>query len=142
MNPLALARWNRRRLSVALLVAVIGAAGCNKLKARDWLNKGVQAYKNGQFDTAIEDFKQAKDLDPGLLNARLYLATAYASQYIPGRRRRKTFVRASRPSMSSSKSWRSTRTVSLRLTASAPFFTRWRPRLTRPASSRNRSPTI
>src|SRR6266849_2028090 len=84
MNPLALARWNRRRLSVALLVAVIGAAGCNKLKARDWLNKGVQAYKNGQFDTAIEDFKQAKDLDPGLLNARLYLATAYASQYIPG----------------------------------------------------------
>src|SRR5712692_9554000 len=89
MNPLALARWNRRRLSVALLVALIlfavfGATGCNKLKARDWLNKGVQAYKNGQFDTAIEDFKQAKDLDPDLLNARLYLATAYASQYIPG----------------------------------------------------------
>ncbi len=89
MNPLALARWNRRRLSVALLaalilIAVFGATGCNKLKARDWLNKGVQAYKNGQFDTAIEDFKQAKDLDPGLLNARLYLATAYASQYIPG----------------------------------------------------------
>jgi len=48
------------------------------------LNKGVQAYKNGQFDTAIEDFKQAKELDPGLINARLYLATAYASQYIPG----------------------------------------------------------
>lgn len=89
MNPLALARWNRRRLSVALLVALIlfavfGATGCNRLKARDWLNKGVQAYKNGQFDTAIEDFKQAKDLDPGLLNARLYLATAYASQFIPG----------------------------------------------------------
>src|SRR5713226_3857376 len=89
MNPLALARWNRRRLSVALLaalilIAVFGATGCNKLKARDWLNKGVQAYRNGQFDTAIEDFKQAKELDPGLLNARLYLATAYASQYIPG----------------------------------------------------------
>ncbi len=32
----------------------------------------------------MEDFKQAKDLDPSLLNARLYLATAYASQYIPG----------------------------------------------------------
>jgi len=89
MNPLVLARWNRRRLSVGLLVALIlfavfGATGCNKLRARDWLNKGVQAYKNGQFDTAIEDFKQAKDLDPGLLNARLYLATAYASQFIPG----------------------------------------------------------
>ena len=28
--------------------------------------------------------EQAVDLDPTLLNARLYLATAYAQQYIPG----------------------------------------------------------
>ncbi len=61
-----------------------GFSGCNKLKARDLLNKGVGAFKNGQYDAAVEDFKQAKDLDPSLLNARLYLATAYASQYIPG----------------------------------------------------------
>jgi hypothetical protein len=32
----------------------------------------------------VEDFKESKDLDPSLLNARLYLATAYANQYIPG----------------------------------------------------------
>jgi tetratricopeptide (TPR) repeat protein len=63
---------------------VFSGAGCSKLKARDLLNRGVQAYKDGQFDTAIEDFKQAKDLDPHLMNARLYLATAYATQYIPG----------------------------------------------------------
>jgi len=68
----------------ALLLLTAGLSGCNKLKARDLLNKGVAAYKNGQYDTAIEDFKQAKELDPGLMNARLYLATAYASQYIPG----------------------------------------------------------
>jgi tetratricopeptide (TPR) repeat protein len=68
----------------ALLIFVAGLSGCNKLKARDLLNKGVAAFKNGQYDVAIEDFKQAKDLDPGLMNARLYLATAYASQYIPG----------------------------------------------------------
>ena len=68
----------------ALLLLAAGLSGCNKLKARDLLNKGVAAYKNGQYDTAIEDFKQAKELDPGLMNARLYLATAYASQYIPG----------------------------------------------------------
>jgi tetratricopeptide (TPR) repeat protein len=75
-----------RRASVlaALLILAIGVSGCNKLKARDLLNKGVAAFKNAQYDTAIEDFKQAKDLDPGLLVARLYLATAYASQYIPG----------------------------------------------------------
>jgi tetratricopeptide (TPR) repeat protein len=75
----------RRSAAVAaVLVLVVAASGCNKLKARDLLNKGVAAFKNGQSDAAIEDFKQAKEADPELLNARLYLATAYASLYIPG----------------------------------------------------------
>src|SRR5258706_9713450 len=68
----------------ALLVLAFAASGCNKLKARDLLNKGVTASKNGNSDAAIEYFKQAKEADPDLLNARLYLATAYASLYIPG----------------------------------------------------------
>jgi tetratricopeptide (TPR) repeat protein len=73
---------------IAALAAAIffmaGLSGCNKLKARDLLNKGVASFKAGQYDAAVEDFKQAKELDPDLMNARLYLATAYASQYIPG----------------------------------------------------------
>jgi tetratricopeptide (TPR) repeat protein len=78
-------RIARRGLSaVALVMLVAAGSGCNKLKARDLLNKGVANFKNGQYDKAVEDFKEAKDLDPGLMNARLYLATAYASQYIPG----------------------------------------------------------
>jgi tetratricopeptide (TPR) repeat protein len=68
----------------AVLVLLAGISGCNKLRARDLLNKGVAAFKNAQFDAAVEDFKEAAALDPELLNARLYLATAYASQYIPG----------------------------------------------------------
>lgn len=80
---------NHRRAAKVFGLAVVvltllGVAGCNKLRARDLLNKGVAAFKNGQYDTSIEDFKQAKDLDPTLLNARLYLATAYATEYIPG----------------------------------------------------------
>jgi tetratricopeptide (TPR) repeat protein len=79
------ARLPRQALGcAALLLLVAGVSGCNKLKARDLLNKGVGNFKNGQYDAAIEDFKQARELDPSLLNARLYLATAYASQYIPG----------------------------------------------------------
>jgi len=79
----------QRKPHIIFLVAVLAAAvaagaGCNKLRARDKLNKGVQAYKNGQFDLAIEDFKQAKEYDPTLTNAQVYLATAYASQYVPG----------------------------------------------------------
>lgn len=70
---------------VAVLITLVaGVSGCNKLRARDLLNKGVASFKNAQFDAAVEDFKHAKELDPELINARLYLATAYASQYIPG----------------------------------------------------------
>jgi tetratricopeptide (TPR) repeat protein len=67
----------------ALLLA-LASCGCSKLKARDQLNKGVAAYRNAQFQQAIMNFKNAVALDPTLLNARLYLATAYAQQYVPG----------------------------------------------------------
>ena len=82
--PRSLSSFRQAAAFLTLLLAVAGFSGCDKLKARDLLNKGVQSFKNGQYDAAVEDFKQAKDLDPSLLNARLYLATAYASQYIPG----------------------------------------------------------
>jgi tetratricopeptide (TPR) repeat protein len=85
MTHAASVRIARRGLSfAALAILVMAGSGCNKLRARDLLNKGVASFKNGQYDVAVEDFKQAKDLDDSLLNARLYLATAYASQYIPG----------------------------------------------------------
>ncbi len=69
---------------LAVLLALFSTVGCNKLRARDQLNKGVEAYKNAKYEDAIEHFKDAVDLDPSLTNARLYLATAYAQQYIPG----------------------------------------------------------
>lgn len=69
---------------VLLAAGLAGVAGCNKLRARDLLNRGVQAYKLGQFDKAEEDFKQSASLDPTLQTARIYLATAYASQFVPG----------------------------------------------------------
>ncbi|HEX3371589.1 MAG TPA: hypothetical protein VHS08_03680 [Candidatus Acidoferrales bacterium] len=70
--------------AVAMIAVGFGASGCAKLKARDELNKGVAAYRDGKYDAAIEFFKDAKDNDPTLTNAQLYLATAYATQYIPG----------------------------------------------------------
>jgi tetratricopeptide (TPR) repeat protein len=56
----------------------------DQLKARDQLNQGVQAYKSARYDEALEHFQQAVMLDGKLNVARLYLATAYTSQYIPG----------------------------------------------------------
>ena len=81
----ALSRSLLRACAVVLAIgALMAATGCDKLKARDNLNKGVQAYKNARFEAAIDYFKKAVQLDPGLVNARLYLATAYSQQYIPG----------------------------------------------------------
>ena len=71
------------------LVSALGtlallSTGCEKLKARDNLNKGVQAFKSAKYNQAVEHFKEAVRLDPDFPTARLYLATAYMSQYIPG----------------------------------------------------------
>ncbi|HEY6272061.1 MAG TPA: tetratricopeptide repeat protein [Terriglobales bacterium] len=73
------------RLVTLLLVAaaLLSTAGCNKLMARDQLNKGVQAYRSANYEQAIEHFKNAVALDDDLKVAKLYLATAYTSQYVP-----------------------------------------------------------
>jgi tetratricopeptide (TPR) repeat protein len=68
----------------AVTLALFSSVGCNKLRARDQLNKGVKAYKDSHYEQAIDHFQQSVQLDPGLINARMYLATAYVSQYIPG----------------------------------------------------------
>src|SRR5579871_2178903 len=68
----------------AVVLALFSSLGCDKLKARDQLNKGVKAYKDNHYEEAINHFQSAVQLDPSLINARMYLATAYVSQYIPG----------------------------------------------------------
>jgi tetratricopeptide (TPR) repeat protein len=68
----------------AVVLALFSSVGCDKLRARDQLNKGVEAYKNNHYEQAIDHFQQAVRLDPSLINARMYLATAFVSQYIPG----------------------------------------------------------
>jgi Flp pilus assembly protein TadD len=75
-----------RKLTLIAGVAAVAllASGCQKLKSRDQLNKGVQAFKNAQYADAVESFKTAVELDPTFPTARLYLATAYMQQYIPG----------------------------------------------------------
>jgi Tfp pilus assembly protein PilF len=69
---------------VGLAALALVATGCNKLKARDNLNRGVQAYKSTQYTQAVERFETAVQLDPTFTPARLYLAMAYYMQYIPG----------------------------------------------------------
>src|SRR5215813_8472794 len=67
-----------------IAVLVLGSTGCDKLKARDNLNRGVQSFKNAKYPEAIDYFQKAVQLDPTFTTTHLYLATAYMTQYIPG----------------------------------------------------------
>jgi tetratricopeptide (TPR) repeat protein len=71
-------------LAVALAGMVLSISGCNRLAARDQLNKGVDAYKSARYEEAIGHFQKATQLDPGLPMAKSYLATALAQSVVPG----------------------------------------------------------
>jgi len=71
-------------LAVALAGMVLSMSGCNRLAARDQLNKGVDAYKGAHYEEAIEHFQKATQLDPSLPMAKSYLATALAQNVVPG----------------------------------------------------------
>ncbi|HEV3456208.1 MAG TPA: tetratricopeptide repeat protein, partial [Thermoanaerobaculia bacterium] len=66
-----------------LALLLVTATGCNRLKARDQLNKGVAAFKNARYEEAVNHFQTAIELDPNYEAAKLYLATAYSYQVVP-----------------------------------------------------------
>src|SRR5262245_1667471 len=76
------------RFAMVFLV-VFGCLGTSpaiaqNLDSREILNAGVQAFKASKYAEAVEYFKKAVQLDPEFPTARLYLATAYMSQFVPG----------------------------------------------------------
>ena len=76
---------NARVPAAAALIASLGLLiGCAQLKARDQINRGVQSFKNAQYEEAIGHFQEAIRLDPKLPQARLYLGTAYSYMVVPG----------------------------------------------------------
>jgi len=77
-------KWTNFSVALAVGFLAIATTGCAKLRARNELNKGVQAFKSAKYPEAVDRFKEAVRLDPTFRTARLYLATAYMSQYIPG----------------------------------------------------------
>ncbi|HUN84568.1 MAG TPA: tetratricopeptide repeat protein [Terracidiphilus sp.] len=71
-------------LAVVLAGLVFSMSGCNRLEARDQLNKGVESYKAGKYEEAINHFQKATELDPSLPMAKSYLATALSQNIVPG----------------------------------------------------------
>ena len=82
-------RVNNKWLAVLLLLGVVSLSGCGlpvvkKLRARDYLNKGVRQFTNQKYDAAAQFFQKSLELDSSFEIARIYLATSYMSQFIPG----------------------------------------------------------
>jgi tetratricopeptide (TPR) repeat protein len=80
-------RVNKRWLVLLALSAAIPLSGCGfitKLRARDQLNKGVKAFTEQKYEEAAKLFEESVRLDPEFQVARMYLATSYTSQFVPG----------------------------------------------------------
>jgi tetratricopeptide (TPR) repeat protein len=73
----------RMMASAALLLILASTVGCTKLKARDQLVKGIEAFKSGKYEAAVDYFQKSVALDPTSDVSRLYLATAYSYQVVP-----------------------------------------------------------
>ena len=71
-------------LTAVVLAMMVSLTGCDKLKARDQLNKGVEAFKAGKYEEAITHFQSAEQLDPKLPTAKAFLATALSQNVVPG----------------------------------------------------------
>ena len=69
---------------IGILAVLLSSTACEKLKARDELNKGVQAFKSAKYQEAVDHFNNAINYDPTFPTSRLYLAMSYLSQWIPG----------------------------------------------------------
>src|SRR5207237_10162791 len=77
------------RISIAaLLVALVATSGgcalVNRVRAKNALNEGARAYREGQFAEAETKFRTAYELDPTQKNAPLFIARAIQQQYKPG----------------------------------------------------------
>ena len=72
----------RRNLVVLLLAVPLLAQ--EPMDARGWLNQGVTEFKSGNYPQAVADFQKAVDSEPSNTTFRLYLATAWMQQFIPG----------------------------------------------------------
>ena len=80
-------KLSRTSIAVLLVALVSATGGCtlvNRVRAKNALNEGARAYRDGRFPDAEEKFRSAYELDPSQKNAPLFIARAVQQQYKPG----------------------------------------------------------
>jgi tetratricopeptide (TPR) repeat protein len=74
----------RRVLPTCIFLLLTSSLGIGQDNFGEELNLGTQAFRQARYDEAIRHFQNAASIRPQNGIAHLYLATAYAEQYIPG----------------------------------------------------------
>jgi len=80
-------KLSRTSIAVLLVALVSATGGCtlvNRVRAKNALNEGARAYKDGRFADAEARFREAYELDPTQQNAPTFIARAVQQQYKPG----------------------------------------------------------
>src|SRR3954471_21420833 len=80
-------KLSRIHIVALLAVVVFSSGGCvliNRVRAKNALNEGARAYKDGRFKDAEDKFREAHELDETQKNAPLFIARAVQQQYKPG----------------------------------------------------------
>ena len=80
-------KLSRIGIFTLLTVVLATSAGCglvNRIRAKNALNEGARAYRDGRFAEAQEKFQYAYELDPSQKNAPLFIARSIQQQYKPG----------------------------------------------------------
>ncbi len=80
-------KLSRTSMAVLLVALVSATGGCtlvNRVRAKNALNEGARAYKDGSFADAEARFSDAYQLDPPQRNAPIFIARAVQQQYKPG----------------------------------------------------------
>ena len=72
------------RTVAILLLAVLGAVGCNKIKARQEVKRGNEFFKAGQYQAALAAYQEAKRVDPTNTRLDKNIGLAYMGLYQPG----------------------------------------------------------
>jgi hypothetical protein len=80
-------KLSRTSIAALLFALVSVTGGCtlvNRVRAKNALNEGARAYRDGRFPDAEAKFREAYELDPAQKNAPLFIARAVQQQYKPG----------------------------------------------------------
>ncbi len=74
----------RSAAAALLLLLTVAFAGCKKIEARQEVKRGNEAFKSGNYPSALASYENASRLDPSQTKLQKNIGLAYMAMYQPG----------------------------------------------------------